>query len=222
MAERRSATAASPDAWRPSLWHLMLWMTGCAVYFSLVRQFLRRAPDNPGQILLLSALALYTGLCWTGTVIALTQLWGHRRRVLEPGTWLLFSLGCILTVELLVEFLPEGFPLRADSLQIGGTCLALALPTLSRRLPLTWKVWFAVLALLMAAKMVWLLVSLTHGAPLSEPAIKVYSLLRTTVGLSLLGIAMAGDLRLERRYGWLHWTGVLCAVIWLLLVMGSG
>ena len=110
-------------------------MTGCAVYFSLTRHILQGVPRGGTEIAILTALALYTGLCWTGAAIAGEGLWSRRRIELEPGAWWLVSLACILTVDLIVPQLPKSWSVRPESLQMGVTGLALALPTLSRRLP---------------------------------------------------------------------------------------
>ncbi len=209
--------AATPQ--QPRLWHLLLWMTGCAVYFGLTRHLIVRSPDNPAQMTLLVALALYTGLCWTGAALALIQIVGVRRPALEPGTWLLFSLGCILAIDLGVEFLPAQFAIRPEAIQLSSTCLALTLPALSRRMPGTWKSLFAILALLMAGQLIWLVAALRGSLAMPDRLLYRYVMLRSLLGLAWIGATLLRDQQAGRRYGWLHWMGITCAVIWLLLVV---
>jgi hypothetical protein len=218
-AGRVGATEPGRDvsASRPTLGQLVLWLTGCAVYFSLVRTFLPHAPEAPARILLLSGLALYTGLCWTGLVIVLRRLAGRAAAAIEPGAWLLFSLGWILTIDLVVEFLPPDFLVRRESLQIGVTGLALALPTLSRRMPGHWKALFALLTLLVAAQLLGLLGALSLEIDLPRERVAQFRVGRAIAGLVMLAAATLIDHRTGHRRDWLHTLGVAATAIWLLL-----
>jgi hypothetical protein len=204
---------------RASLAHLVLWLTGCAIYFSLARQFLPQPPESPRQFLLLSALALYTSLCWTGMAVVVSRVFGIGRPpiAIEPGAWLLFSLGCILTIDLGVAFLPSSLPMRREPLQIGGTCLALVLPTLSRRMPRSWKGLFVTLALLATVQLVALVASRTLEFEFSERRISQLAIIRSSIGLMALAAVVLYDHRAGPRFGWLHWMGVAATIIWLLL-----
>jgi hypothetical protein len=196
---------------------LLLWMTGCAVYFSLARHFLLGQPRTPGDMLWLCALAVYTGLCWTGAIVVAASLLGRKRAPPEPAAWWLFALGCILTLDLLVPTVPSPFVVRPESLRLGGTCLVLSLCTLSRHLPRRWKALFAALCLLAAGKLVTLLAALSQEQTLPATWGRGYARIQAVVGLTVLAAVVVGDRREKLHYGWLHWIGVLCGVIWLML-----
>jgi hypothetical protein len=150
--------------------------------------------------------------------VVLRRLTGRRPAAIEPGAWLLFSLGCILTVDLAVALLPAGFPVRRESLQIGGTCLALALPTLSRRMPGRWKALLALLTLLAAAQLVVLLGALSLEVELARASLARFRIIRAGVGLVMLAAVTLLDYRAHRRHGWLHLVGIAAMAVWLVML----
>ena len=178
----------------PSLWHLLVWMTGCAVYFSLARRFLPRTarqsgPDAPAE----RTCALH-GLCWTGAVVALIQSWaGIAAGRSSRGRGCCFRWGASWRSICWSSSCHASSCGACRIVAGGGTCLALALPTLSRRLPGWWKGFFVVLALLMAGKLVWLLASLTRGVTMPERS--VGSLRAAAVGAGAAAVRDGGSSR---------------------------
>jgi hypothetical protein len=84
-------------------------------------------------------------------------------------------------------------------------------------LPRRWKALFATLCLLAAGKLVKLLATMSLDQTLSANWVGGYARVQTVVGLLVLGAVIVGDRRQRLHYGWLHWMGVLCGLIWLML-----
>jgi hypothetical protein len=201
---------------RPGIWHLLLWMTCCAIYLSLMRWFLPPTGLRSTDIIQLSLFALYTGLCWTGALLVIGRTVRPAGFPLEPGAWLLFALGCILAVDLLTAMLSDRPEHRSLSWRLSAGCLAWAAPTLSRDLPGRWKALFAMLAILATARLVWSLVAVSYRLPpMPRQAIRGYALVQLIAGLTALLAVALRDRQLRRRDGWLHWTGIACLVVWL-------
>jgi hypothetical protein len=203
------------DSSQPGIWHLLLWMTCCAVYFSLMKLFLPASVLRPADVIRLSLFALFTGLCWTGALLAIGRMVRGSGPALEPGMWLLFTLGCVLAVDFVVALLPDRSAVRPLSLHLAAGCLTWVAPMLSRRLPGRWKALFAVMAVLSAAKLLWLIAAIGQGLDISRQYVHGYALVQLIAGLAVLSIVVLRDWQAKQRDSWLHWMGIVCLVVWL-------
>ncbi len=202
---------------RLTLWQLMVGMTGCAIYFTLSRRQLLHVPTTPWQFTLLCGLAIFHGCCWTGAVVVIQALISGPQVAIEPGVWLLCSLGIITASEWLVALLPRGNPFSAPALMESAICLALVGPTLSRRLDAGWKWLFVVLTLIEILRLATLLLVIRHGvdAPKFHAGWHVVAGLRLVAGGSLLVWLTLRDRGRAPPRSWLDRCGIVCTFIWM-------
>lgn len=187
---------------------LLTWLSCCAIYLAIARTFLRGAPQDMPQVLMLSLLAALHGTCWVGMLTVLRCVFGKGVRQLEPGMWLMGSLGAVLMGDLIVGALPEDFVIRKPSLTLAVSCLAFSLPTLARRLETRWKVLFVGL---MSISLLPLVIRWQEW--INAPTYNHPNLILSAT-FSLVCLAIVRDYFLGVRRSWLHWTGIGCLVLW--------
>jgi len=207
------------DPYRPSLSlaHWIAWISACAVYLAVSRSFLPSPPQTVAQHLLLWCLVGFTGLCWTGGLVTLEALRRGGRHLIEPGLWLMLSIGMILAAELIVAALPNQFAERKPGALVAVTSLAVVLPALSRRLATRWGILFIVLAILEVVRLGG--ITLAGFGPaylIGLDGWPTFHRVRAVVGLVTLAGLIAWDARARLHRSPLHWTGVTCAVVWFL------
>lgn len=205
---------ASSRSNRPSLGHLILWVSCCAVFFGLSRSF---AFDlkNPLDVVLLSSLGAVYGACWAGCLTVIYRYVFTSRPEIAPGEWLLFCLGLIMAVEVLLSQLPEDLVIRKPALSLAFTCAILIPPTLSRRLAGRWKVLFVLFVLAYAAP---LSLALAQSLALTDAPNVLVVMQRARPYLILIALAVMVflDTRTSQKQVWSHWLGIACTTIWLL------
>lgn len=208
--------AEADRANRPSLGHLLLLITCCAIYFALARQILHRPLRGLSDLLLLSLLSTVTGICWSGTIVVVYRKLRSTRVTTEPGDWLMFCIGLVEATDILAQLLPDTFIIRRSSLPIAAECLVFVLPMLSRRLPPIWRILFAILVLSSAFPLCSaLLVALDVARQIPDASL-ISQTVRPYLIVSAVAITSVIDWRANRKHGWSHWLGIACLVIWSL------
>lgn len=216
--ERRVVHRASPP--RLSVQCLLFWVAGAAVAMAAVR---RLNPAEPGAIglLLVSGYAAGCGAAWTGLGLWIARALRGANWPVEPGHWLLAAAGARLALELAIRLgAPQAFA-SPQAVLDAATCCALALPLLSRSLPVLWQCCFALLCLLATWPLGVILLQ-SFGFALPEPLGASGSWVERwqpcLVAFAAAGFALV-DWRAWRQRTWLHWTG-LGVVFWLALLAG--
>ena len=185
---------------------LLVWLSCCAVYLAVARTFLLTGPQDGFQVFTLTALTFLYGTSWAGMLLVLWSVLMRGDRQLEPGVWLLFSLGITLIGDLVIGALPTNFVIQKPALTIATASMAYVLPTLVRRMSPAWKLVF--IALLVA--MMLPLIGIVGG-----PVAWAERLHQWGRGIALISFAVpvTQDVRRGVRRTWLHWIGVLCLVL---------
>lgn len=208
---------------RVTLWQLLVWLTGCGVYFAALRGMLPQEQRPLWGDLMLSLLAAGVGLGWVGViqVLQLSPRSGAARLRRDPsdatpapspGTWLLAAMGLIAAADLIVDLAFPKTTARAQVLRQIATCLIFLWPTLSRHLPRVWRYYFLLLALHEAARLVTsCLVVMNISVPSAMMSL-TDSWVRSVVAL----IGLAGVIALDRPErqerqprDWLHFAGLV-------------
>ena len=211
--------AEADRAKRPSLGHVLLLITCCAVYFALARRFLDPAQrDVPlPDILLLSLLSIVTGVCWAAMLIVFYRKTRGSRVITEPGDWLMFCIGIVEAINIVSQLLPDNFIIHKNSLPVAAQGIVFVIPMLSRRLPPNWKLFFGILVLASQIPLVAAL-AIAHGAlPEKNPTVQISRTAQPYVVLASLAIVLYLDHRAGRHHGWSHWLGVASLMIWMFL-----
>ncbi len=211
--------AEADRANRPSLGHLLLLITCCAIYFALARRFVdptQRQVRLPG-ILHLSLLSIVTGICWSGMVVVILRKTRSLRVTTEPGDWLMFCIGIVEAISILSQLLPDNFVLHRSSLPLAVQGIAFVVPMLSRRLPPIWKLFFALLVLVSQIPLCATLLIAFDALPQSNVSVRMSQMIQPYVILAALTITLWLDYRAGRRYGWSHWLGIASLMIWMFL-----
>jgi hypothetical protein len=220
---RRSApAAASSEAPRLGISHLLLWTGCCAAYFAVVRQFVAGEPGALG-FLLVVLQALAAGAAWAGLAVFVTRRFRGAPYPIEAGEWLLASMGAALAVESVLRLgLGKVFG-SPDAVLAAVTCCLLVVPALARSLPSRWKAFFLLLAMLHAwplaiagARVLFGL----HADALARIA-HFAQQARLPTGALLLAACATLDYRRGERRGWLHWIGI-AAWIWMAALLMFG
>ncbi|MDG2384266.1 MAG: hypothetical protein P8N76_21535 [Pirellulaceae bacterium] len=202
---------------RLGIGHFILWTSCCAVFFAVSKH---AAPDRwvaPIGILLLSLIAGIYGTCWAGCLIVVYRCIRFSRPQIQPGEWLLFCLGLILTVEILTNQFPPHFIFSKAALQIATACGALVIPTLSRQLATRWKLLFIGFVIAYAGPL-YLVFGESIGFPVGLQFAK-WSTSVMWVRPFLLAIMLSAvvirDAQQKQPYGWSHWLGIACTACWI-------
>lgn len=205
---------------RPSLGHVLLLVSCCAIYFALARRLWVSgslpAPLLP-ELFALSLLSIVTGICWSGTIIVAYRKLRSSRVTTEPGDWLLFCIGLVEAAEMLSQLLPDTFVIRKSALPLAARCVVFVLPTLSRRLPPIWKVFFAILVLASAIPLSTALLMAFETLPASLPLSQISQAIRPYLVVTATAVAVYVDRRTGEQRGWSHWLGIACLLIWTFL-----
>lgn len=211
--------AQADRANRPSLGHLLLLITCCAVCFALTRRFL----DTPerevslGGLLIFSLLTMVVGICWTGMVVVVYRKLRSSQVPIEPGVWLMFCIGIVEATDILSHLLPDHFVIHKASLPMAVSCISFVLPMLSRRLPPIWKLLFALLVLANAIPLVAVLLVAFDALPQNNSMVRLCQTVQPYVVLAAVTITSMLDARAGRTHGWSHWLGIASLLIWVFL-----
>ena len=171
----------------------------------MARPFLP-GPQDGSQAFALVALTVLHGTSWTRLLLGLWSVFVRGGRTLEPGVWLLFSLGITLIGELIIGALPTDFVIRKPALTMATASVAYVLPTLVRRMSTAWKLVFISL---MVATMLPLIEIIGGSATFAEQSNRWGRM----IALVCLAVPLTQDFRNGVRRTWLHWIGVLCLVL---------
>jgi hypothetical protein len=95
------------------------------------------------------------------------------------------------------------------------SCLATAVPTLSRRLPSVWKCFFGTLVLLDAGILLIAAVDATKTVPALNDLTRAVGRVRLGVAATLPFVLSAWQLRFGDRMSWMHWLGVGMFSLWM-------
>ncbi|MEX0710806.1 MAG: hypothetical protein WD278_00565, partial [Pirellulales bacterium] len=74
--------------------HLLLWMAGCALFLSILRQLADVRPGPLGSVIVVAA-SLGPGAAWAGLLVLIGRWLRGSPWPVEPGHWLLAILGAI-------------------------------------------------------------------------------------------------------------------------------
>lgn len=208
-----------------SLGRLLLWVSCCAVYFGLARQFLIGPPRGAQQWLLLFGLSAYTGLCWATALGIAWRWWSPAHDSVSAGEWMLFCVGIVLALDIVVCWLPATFPIPATAVMAAGSCLVPLIPALSRNLSRPWRLFFLLLALAYALPTTVLLLENLGTWPL--PELSAVQLLdrwrrgRRLVVLLAALLVLIWEYRTGRHVSWWHCFGVaLASIFWAFWAAG--
>ena len=185
---------------------LLVWLSCCAVYLAVARTFLLTGPQDGFQVFTLTALTFLYGTSWAGMLLVLWSVLMRGDRQLEPGVWLLFSLGITLIGDLVVGALPTDFVIQKPALTIATASMAYVLPTLVRRMSPAWKLVF--IALLVATMLP--LIGIVGGPVVWAERLHQWG---RVIALISFAVPVTQDVRRGVRRTWLHWIGVLCLVL---------
>ena len=92
------AARAEPPKPRLSILHLMVWTGLIAAMIGLFRGLCLLLPRSPsaGEMVVLSLLAVYSGMALGGIVLLALRRFRGMRFPTEPGEWLLVVQGCLV------------------------------------------------------------------------------------------------------------------------------
>jgi hypothetical protein len=194
--------------------HLLIWTACCAAFLGAARSLAQRPAGVMGAAFLV-VVAMGAGLAWAGLVITLSRAARGRLWPIEPGQWLLATLGVLEAAELFA-LLGATYGMRnQQAVVLAVSACAFVWPTLSRRLEPRWKWLFAAACVLFALP---LLVSLLAAqVDLPPAALRTVGQLtprRLTAALAVAAVVLAALEPGRRGRGWLHWVGVGTGV-WL-------
>jgi hypothetical protein len=193
--------------------HLLLWMAGCALFLSIVRQLADVRPGPLGSAIVVAA-SLGPGAAWAGLLVLIGRWLRGSPWPVQPGHWLLAILGARLALDAALRLMLAKQPASSQAIVDAVTCCLLVLPTLSQTVPALWKVFFSLLVLLIGAPLALIYLNAWFGlelGPLAHAA-RAASAWSGALGCLLIGLFALVDHGRGRRHGWLHWTGL---AVWL-------
>ena len=215
----------SPPPFRVT--HLLLWVTCTGAYLAATRRVYADLPLEGA----LAALAqvMPRGAAWAATCILGWRLWRKVPWPLEPGLWLAAAIGLWLLAEVLLASGPAAEHLQGTrAVQAALACVIFVLPALARDLARPWKWFFMFLVALFALPLVLGLltdVQATDRGGLGRSG-QLVAQSRYFLAAAALAVVVLRDLARRVRYGWLHWAGIVVAVLvvasaWLLTLVGE-
>ena len=198
---------------------LLLWLTCCAVYFGLARQFLMgRTPQGVSQWLLWITISAWAGLCWAMVLNILARWLQSNPTAVQPGEWILFCMGIVLALDFVVRWLPRTSPLRPEVIMAAGICSVLLIPTLSRHLSTTWKLFFMLLVGVYAIPLIVLLLSYLGRWPWPDwtppQALEIWKSSSRIVVLLAVAATLVWEYRSGRYTTW--WNALWIAIATLI------
>ena len=192
---------------KPAIVHLALWATVTSIYLAPIVSSgeLRQGFASAFRVV---AIVVFAGVAISGAIVVATRLVRGKRWSTAPGEWLVFVLGVVLAVDALMRRWPEHAIVPGEMIVRCAACLATVVPTLSRRLSWTWKIYFMWMVFAQFA-----VVAISFGVANGNPG--------PTGAISSIRYSCAVTIPLifaiwERKegFGWLHWLGIGLNSIW--------
>lgn len=212
--ETRRASKVPP---RLGIAHLLVWTACCAAFLGAARSLAQRPAGIVGAAFLV-AVAMGAGTAWAGLAITLIRAARGRPWPIEPGQWLLATLGVMEAAELGVLFGAAHGMRNQQAVVLAVSACAFVLPTFSRRLEPRWRWLFAATCVCFALPLLVSVPAARLDVPLvALQAVSHLSPRRLTVALAVAAVALAAVEPGRTGRGWLHWVGIVAAV-WLAAV----
>lgn len=217
-----SHVAARSGAPRLSIGHLLTWLVCCCLYLAMIRQLFPRQPTF-AELLPIVAAAATDGAAWAGLAVFLSRRTRNVRWHIEPGEWLLAILGARLISFVLLETWLDGMFRTPAFVLSGVTCCLLVLPTLSRRLPTMWRLFFGLLVLVHLLPILdnCFAVFFQANSSTLDTACRFLQRVRTPLTGALVVLFAGLDIRFHgfKKWSWLHWLGLVICLAMLLPVV---
>lgn len=204
---------------RLSIGHIFLWITVCAIFFSVI-QVAAKVPATGIGALRAAAIVVLESIPVSAAIVVTTRLVRGVRYPIQPGEWLLFVLGMAILLRTAEVLWPEDSIFVPTTIAAAAICCVKAIPTLSRRLNGNWKCFF-VLYLMSDALLLSLDLAEHYFSNFTVPKSLDTNLrwfLSSAVSpvLTLVAPWLIGYLRFRKGEmgSWSHWLGIASFTIW--------
>lgn len=199
--------------------HILLWVTVCAFFFSLI-QLAAQTPATGIGVLRAAAIVVLESIPVTAAIVVIARLVRGVRYPIQAGEWLLFVLGIAIAIQAIVVLWPQDSIFVPTTIAAAATCCVRAIPTLSRRLHWVWKCFF-VLYVMTDATLLSLNLAKHYFVDLSiSPTLEtslywfidsVFTPTIACVAPWLIGIWRSKN---GEPGNWSHWLGIASFTIW--------
>jgi hypothetical protein len=195
---------------------MLLWVSCCGVYLMLLRRTGSTSPTwDVSVIFVLHALG--HGAALAGCLMFIGRWLRGRRWVMEPGFWLLATLGAVAVARIILGLIPRDVFHQDEAVLAALACCLLVVPALERETPPVWKGAFCLLAVVLAVPLLTAVGQMAFAAGGGGWTVvdQYVGYGRLPACVLILAVPVAVDIRQKIRHTWMHWVG-LVVLVWIL------
>lgn len=162
---------------------------------------------SPNRAVAILFESIVTGIAWTGTAIVIWRL-SFAKSSIEPGAWLLAILGIMFFFSTIVEFWPKDFLIVPEPVTQAMLCVALALPTLSKKMDVSWKIFLGALVILKVLFLSFVVLN-ARSIPLFPNAVEIVDHMWLATGGLVPIVITSATWKRRSEFSFLHWVGIV-------------